>query len=69
MKRSDYVYLAITNDKYELPIAIFCDQSELSRWSERTKNHIRSAISRQNVDLRYNCRYKKVYIGDEELCQ
>ena len=69
MKRSDYVYLAITNDKYELPIAIFLTANELTNWSERNKKTISCAITRQNVDRRYNCRYKKVYIGDEELCQ
>ena len=68
MKRSDYVYLAITNDKYELPIAIFLTANEMTNWTGRTKNHCRSTISRQNVDLRYNCRYKKVYVG-EEICQ
>lgn len=65
MKRSDFVYLAITNDEYELPIGIFLDIKELCKWSGKTKDTLASNICRQNVDLRYNCRYKRVFVGEE----
>lgn len=65
MKRSNYVYLAITNDKYELPIAVFLTLDELSSWNNRSKNACYTAISREDKDRKYNCIYKKVFIGDK----
>lgn len=60
------VYLAVTNDRYELPIAIFEDKKSLCQWALKTKSSMNSAISRNQVDHIFNCRYVSIKINENE---
>lgn len=59
------IYMCVTSDKYELPIAIADTASELARIMDTTTNNIYSCISRSNTNKRKNSRFKKVVIDDE----
>lgn len=43
------LYLMVTDDKYELPIAVATNVNELSRMSGKSVNTIRSAISHKKA--------------------
>lgn len=60
------VYMAVTADKFELPIAVFDSISNLMLWSKRTKASLHSAILRHNKDSRLGCLYVKVEVDDED---
>lgn len=59
------VYMAVTADKYELPIAIFDSVYGLARWTGRKRKDIHSAISKGAKDQKLKCRYIKVEVNDE----
>lgn len=42
---SDYYWLLVTRDQYELPIYVADSVTELSRFTGKTENAIRTAIS------------------------
>lgn len=64
------VYLVVTADEYELPLAVADTADELSRILGRTVNDIYVTISRQNVSQGqlngYNYRIIRVDIGEED---
>lgn len=60
------IYMAVTTDKYELPIAVFDNLSDLSAWNNRTKNACKFAILRKNIDKKLNCRYVRVNLEEGE---
>jgi len=59
------MYMAITIDKYELPIAIFENIREVSAFANRSKSAIWAAIARKSIDRKKRCRY--ISINLEEL--
>lgn len=59
------LYLAVTNDKYEFPIAVFDNCKQLSRWAKRSKDSLFSAIKRQSVDKKLHCRYERVEVDED----
>lgn len=59
------VYMAVSVDKYELPIAIFNDIYEMCSWAGRTKKAMWSALTRQQIDRKFNCRYISVNLEKE----
>lgn len=59
------IYMAVTADKYELPIAVFDSVLTLSRWSGRTKSSLFTALRRATMDKKLKCRYVKVEVNDE----
>ena len=59
------IYMAVTADKYELPIAVFDTVLLLCRWSGRSKSALYSALKRASVDQKLKCRYVRVEVNDE----
>lgn len=57
------VYMEITRDKYELPIAVASNAEELARICGTTKNAIMSSISKGNIGF-IRPRYIRVQIED-----
>jgi len=64
MATSDYVYMKVTNDRYELPICIRDTRQELAKAVGTTPNCISSAISHAKQGKKTI--YYKVYIGEED---
>lgn len=64
MSKSKHVYMMITNDKYELPLAVADTVEELASIVNTTPNSIYSAMShfKNNKDLYKSCKYIKVKI-------
>jgi len=70
MSRPDIVYMAVTADKYELPICVADTVVELARMCGTSENTISSQISRRKKNnMNYGrCtgrRYLRVEIGEE----
>lgn len=57
------VYMEITKDEYELPIAVANSAEELARICGTTRNAILSSISKANIGF-IKPRYIKVQIED-----
>lgn len=55
-----YYWLAVTADKYELPLAVALTAEELGRMRGLDKSTIKSAVRRQNKGDRCGVRYVKV---------
>ena len=62
----DKVYLAVTVDKYELPLAIFENYKEISDFNGRSIESNQSAVTRGSVDRKNHCKYIKVYLSEED---
>ena len=60
------IYMKITTDEYELPLAIADSIGELAKMLGVTKNHISSAISHYKRGTTKSCCYVKVVLDDEE---
>lgn len=58
MKRSDYIWMRVSQDEYELPTAVADSRDELAKMCHTTVNKISSQASRAKVK-----RYIKVYVG------
>ena len=61
-----YVVMAVTNDKYELPIAVADTANELGRMLGIKGSSIRTALYKVETGVLKSSSYKKVYIDDEE---
>lgn len=66
MGQSDYVYIRVTQDKYELPLCVRDSIKELAEACGTTKNNIESCISHAKKRKRGRSMYYKVYIGDDD---
>lgn len=62
-----HVFMAVTRDKYELPIAVADTSIELAKIMNTTDTAIRSCIYREKTGKNKSCMYKKVHIEDEEM--
>ena len=60
----DYVYMMVTKDKYELPIAVADSISELSQITGFRKQTISETMCRKNP--KYHWQFKKVQVGMKE---
>lgn len=61
------VYMAVTNNKYELPVALFDNLRALSFWSNKSIECLKTAISRGTADKKLNCKYVRVIIDEDGL--
>ena len=61
-----HVYIAVTKDEYELPIALGDSARELAEQLGTTENAIRSSISHAKAGVMKWTMYRKVEIDDEE---
>ena len=60
------VYMKVTNDKYELPVAIADTIGELAKITNTDDRTIRSAICHVKSGRRKSSMYKEIEIGDEK---
>ena len=60
------LYLKVTNDKYELPLAVATSAEELARMTGANANTIRAAVCHYEKGRVKNSVYKRVRIEDEE---
>ena len=51
---ADYIYMEVTQDKYELPVAIASSSSELAKLCQTTANAIRQGIHRRQNPKRWS---------------
>lgn len=59
------VWMQITKDKYELPVAVANTANELAEIVGVDVNSIRSAVSRQKTGKRKFAKYIKVVVEDD----
>ena len=65
-KRKKAVYMKVTRDKYELPVAIANTMKELAQILGVKKDTISGCISRYNRGIASHSAYRKVEIDDDE---
>ncbi len=65
-KKVDYLYIATTKDKYELPIAIADSGKELAKILGISKSSVYQLLSPVNQKNRKYPGVYKVYVGDED---
>lgn len=61
---AEVIWMKVSNDKYEFPVAVADSAGELARILGIRKNAILSAISHANKKG-FNCLYKKVVIEND----
>lgn len=59
-KKQDRVFMAVTNDKYELPLALFETIREGANYAGMTRENFCQYVREQKVDMKNNCRYIRV---------
>ena len=59
-----HVYIAVTKDKYELPVAVADTAPELARMLGVETNTIYSCISHMKAGQQKSSKYYKIDIGD-----
>lgn len=63
--KSKYIYMAVTKDKYELPITIADTAEELGRMFGLTRSGISRAVNRYEKE-KMKTRFRRVAIEPEE---
>lgn len=66
MKSNRFVYLAVTNDIYELPIAIFENIKEIAEFLKTSYDSACCMVTRHNVNRKHNCKFIKVDINENK---
>ena len=61
----NYVYIAVTHDEYELPIAVADSGCQLGEMLGLSPNTVTSHIRKCNLVGMW-CRFRKVYIGEDK---
>lgn len=61
----NFVYLAVTPDKYELPIALFNDWKEACKYSRKSHETFKCSVCRKSIDQKNKCRYIRVRLDKE----
>lgn len=59
-KREKYWYLAVTADKYELPLAVACTMSELARITGYTVGTISASLYRNESGMLRGIKFVRV---------
>ena len=65
-KRIDYLYIATTKDKYELPIAVADSTKELAEMLGIPHKTVSMYMTPVNQENRPHSGFYKVYVGGEE---
>ena len=65
-KSNMHVYMAVTKDKYELPLAIADTSVELAKLMNTTDTVVRSCVYQEKRGTRKRSMYKKVQIDNFE---
>ena len=61
---SRVLWLEVTQDKYELPLAVAIDQHELARMRGTTAAKIRACYSKYKTGKSKQCRYRRVEVEE-----
>lgn len=59
------LWMKVTKDKYELPIAVAGSAAELARMVGKTQNAIRSRVSHAKKEP-WRCSYVRVEVDDDD---
>ena len=65
-KKHEYVYMVVTADEYELPLAVFDHLTEVGEYACRTPESINTSICRGNKDTALNVKYIRIDIKEQE---
>lgn len=65
-KKQNRVYLAISLDNLELPLALFLTIREGATYCGCTREDFCKRVSRGDIDYKNNCKYIKVELDGEE---
>lgn len=60
-----FVYMKVTRDRYELPVAVADTGDELAKLCGVSIHNVYNAIRKARL-LGHNCQYVRVDIGEEE---
>lgn len=58
------IWMKVTMDEYELPVAVADSVRELSEMTGATDNNIRSSYSKYKSGQRKTCQYRKVEVEE-----
>lgn len=61
----EYVILAVSNDKFELPEAIYLNYKEMAKRLKLSLKNCHSIVSKGGVYKKTNCKFIKVNFGKE----
>ena len=61
----EYVYMEITRDKYELPVAVAISEPELARLCKTTVGSIKTGLSKRKNQNRWS-RFIKVEVSEDD---
>ena len=62
---ADYIYMEVTQDEYELPVAIASTSTELAKLCQTTTNAIRQGLHRRKNPKRWS-RFVRVDVEENE---
>ena len=65
-KKHDYIYLVVTADEYELPLAVFDNLTEIAKYACRSPASVNTTICRGNTDKRLNVKYLRIDVKQEQ---
>jgi len=65
LKMKSYVYMAVTPDEYELPLAFFENIHKACEFSNKSQYVFWAAIRKQSIDKVHKCKYVSVKIEKE----
>ena len=65
-KKPEVIWMEVTNDEYELPVAVADTTRELAEMTGVRRNAIMEAWSRYNHGIYKRCRWHKVCLEDAE---
>ena len=60
LKMKGYVYMAVTPDKYELPIAFFENIHKACEYSNKSQYVFWAAVRKRSIDKEKQCRYVSI---------
>lgn len=64
-KKHDYIYMIVTADELELPLAVFDSLKEVSEYTGRSRSSINTVICRGNKDIKLNCKYIRIDLKEQ----
>ena len=61
-----FVYMKVTTDRYELPLAVADTGEELARICGVSKNNVYNTMRKARI-LGHRCQYVRVEVGEENV--
>lgn len=58
------LWMEVTKDKYELPVAVADTQGELAEMRGTTKDRIKSCYSKYKLEITKECKYRRVEVEE-----